>query len=396
VGQARIVEDSMKSVEILKELIKIPSLNPEDTDRTEWVGEQGVVDWVESYLTPLGFKCERREMQPGRPNLIARLAGPQATRSLCLEVHADTVAVDTMVIPPFEPTEREGRIYGRGACDDKGPMAAALAAMDETLVAAVLGSELELMIVISTGEEKSCLGAQQLADEGFRADQCIVLEPTALVPVIAHKGPFWVAVEVQGIAGHGSKPEKGLNAIEGMMAFISRLKAWETQRASAFQDELLGGPTINIGQIEGGMAPNIIPDRCRIVLDRRNMPDEMPEEIVEVWSELLEALKAEGLIAGYHVEPQVTGKAFHTSAASPLVEDLNISVAKYVQAKAPVGTGWFSDAGPLSAGCVEILVWGPGNIAQAHTKDEWISVEQLELGENILKDFIVGSCGMKE
>ena len=259
-------------VELLQKLVAIPSVNPEDTDDPAITGEQRLADFLKTRLEQDGWQVEYTWPEPGRPNLVARFGSEAAARSLMFEAHLDTVSVANMTIDPFAAELRDGRLYGRGACDMKGPMAAALHALSRPRLERLSAAGIQLIFVAAMGEEKGNQGALELAKSDLKADELIVLEPTGLQLVTAHKGTAWMEVELTGRAGHGSEPSEGVNAIEAAGRLMEALRTRTADRAKTACHPQLGGPTLNTGKISGGSAVNIIADRCVLELDRRLLP----------------------------------------------------------------------------------------------------------------------------
>ena len=374
----------MSPLDILKTLISIPSLNPEDTEQVDWIGEARMVEWTEAFLTPLGFRCETVEITPGRPNLVARAGSLNPSKRVLIEVHSDTVAVDNMKVEPFVGLEKDGRIYGRGACDDKGPMAAALAAFTPELIKLYEENDVELIFALAAGEEKANLGAIELAEWGLAADYAIILEPTDLAPVIAHKGTLWFEIEILGRSGHGSDPAKGVNAITGMVEAIQRIRTMEAEVDSNLSDPYVGQPTYNFGVIKGGSATNIIADRCVLQVDRRTLPCEEHNEILGRIQKLLDEVVSEGFATGSAINLLISRSAFFTPPESHLIQQLEQAITEVDGPRESKGTGWFSDAGPLMGNCGEVVVFGPGSIQQAHTENEFIEIGELLKGRDVL------------
>ena len=376
--------------EILKRLIAVPSVNPEDTADPAITGEARLADLLARDLAARGLRVTCEEVAPGRPNFIAESAPDQGQPTLLIEVHLDTVSVAGMSIDPFTPVEREGRIYGRGACDDKGPMAAALAALTPERVAALDAAGIRLVFVGAMGEEKGNQGAKDLVRRNtVRADQILVLEPTELAVVHAHKGILWAAFELHGRAVHGSEPERGVSAIEAAISFVTFWKE-ETARAreALGHDPLLGGPTVNVGRIEGGTQVNIVPALCRLQVDRRLVPGERAEDLFAGMQAFLGRLVEAGQLVGFEARAVQQGDPFATAPDCRLVRRFEAALDACGLPAQRAGAAWYSDAGPLAALCPEVIVFGPGSIRQAHTADEFIEVASLRAGTRVLGEWL--------
>ena len=376
-------------VELLEELIAIPSVNPDTTNDRSCSGELRIGEYVAAYLEARGFSIEWQDRETGRPNVIASF-GPEssAARTLLLEAHLDTVGVDGMSRPPFKSVVENNRLYGRGACDDKGPMAAALHALRPPVLDALASRGIRVVFVGAMGEEKGNIGAERLVERGFRADMALILEPTDLAIVHAHKGALWFEVEVRGRAGHGSDPARGVSAIAAMTEIIRFLGSETDEAAARTSNPVLGKPTLNIGSIHGGASVNIVPDRCVIEVDRRLLPEEDGSLLIEQTQAKLDQMKRVGQTTGHEIRIIKMGMPFHTASDSALVAGLSAACTACGLRPKTEGAAWYSDAGALSKVCPEIVVFGPGSIRQAHTVDEYIELEELERGSKILELFL--------
>ena len=373
------------AVELLRELVGIPSVNPAFSGDESACGEARLVEWLEPWFARRGFRTERIGGTPGRPNLVARLGPARPRRTVLFESHLDTVGVAGFDGNPFELRECGGKLYGRGACDTKGPLAAFMAALGDGLADALDRSGTQLAWLGAIGEETGNLGAEEAAAAGLRADECVVLEPTGLRIVHAHKGACWFKVAMRGRAAHGSNPALGDNAILKMPAVWRIVEEATAEAAARFSRPDLGGPTASLGTIRGGIGTNVVPDRCEIQVDRRFMPGESCADI-------LEDLRARlaGIPGGAEIELLKEGLAFHTEADAELPRRFGEALAAAGVAPELEGAAWCSDAGVLAPVCGQTIVWGPGSIAQAHTADEFIETASLEAGAETLRAFLAG------
>lgn len=375
-------------VEFLRTLVSIPSVNPLLADDPRVGTEKPLAHFLADHLKGKGFAVEWHEITNGRPNVVGRFGPAAPRRSLLIESHLDTQGIHGMTVPPFDGIVRDGRLYGRGACDTKGPMAAALMALDEKILARLAAAGCQVICVGAVGEEKGNIGAEQLVDLDVGADEALVLEPTELAVVHAHKGALWFEIEVEGVAAHGSNPALGLSAIGGMMQVMQLVQRQVDEERRERSNALLGQSTVNIGIIKGGTSINIVPERCVIEVDRRTLPGDDNRQILQRLRDGLRQLQEQGAIKGSSVRLIKEGLPFETTADSRLVRRLGASCEDCGVAPRAEGAAWYSDAGPFSRTCREIAVFGPGSIAQAHTADEYIELESLEKGRAVIARFL--------
>ena len=375
-------------VDLLKQLVSLPSVNPEHTSCVEEANEFRVADFLASYLHERGFEIEWDRLTPERGSVIASYGPKNPLHTLLIEAHTDTVGVADMIIPPFTPSVRDGRLYGRGACDTKGPMAAALVAMEQPVLDALADAGVRTIFVGAFGEEKGNLGAERLVEQGITADTVLVLEPTDLAIVHAHKGALWYTLELIGAAAHGSDPAKGVNSIFAMAEVIQQLREHLREDEKTHQHADLGVPTLNIGRIQGGIAMNIVAHRCQIEVDRRLVPGEDPERLLGRTRQYLEGLKQKGTIVDFTVQPVIAGTPYWASPETDGIRRMKDSLVSCGYEPALATAAWYSDAGAFSRICQDVFVFGPGSIRQAHTVDEFIEVDMLEQGVHVLRSFL--------
>ena len=373
-----------KAAEILRQLVAIPSVNPALADDDALRGEARLVAWLEPWFQARGFRTERPGTTSGRPNLLARFGNGHPARTILFESHLDTVGVSGFSGNPFVLREDGGRLYGRGACDTKGPLAAFLAALDEETLSALNESSVQIAWLGAIGEETGNLGAEEAIAAGLRADECVVLEPTDLRIVHAHKGVCWFTIATRGRAAHASDPTMGDNAILKMPAVWRILEEEARAAAAGFPRHTLGRPTVSIGTIHGGTAANVVPDTCEIQVDRRLMPGETAENVLAGICQRLAAIPG-----GVEIKLLKEGLPFHTDPGAGLVRRFSAALAAEGIKPVQEGAAWCSDAGPLAAACRETIVWGPGAIAQAHTINEYIEATALGTSRDILRRFLL-------
>lgn len=379
--------DELSLVDLLRKLVSIPSVNPMLSDDPAIGTEKPMAEFLAGFLEKRGFSVECVEPIAGRPNVVARFGPAKPRRSLLIESHLDTQGIHGMTVPPFDALLREGRLYGRGACDTKGPMAAALHALTPEALHRLAEAGVQLIYVGAVGEEKGNEGAYQLVAKGLGAHEALILEPTELAIVHAHKGAFWFEIEGHGLAAHGSNPALGVNAIHGMIDLMRDLAADAAAARRPQPHPLLGQPTINFGVIRGGSSTNIVPDRCVLEVDRRTLPgEENTALLAQIRQRVKEQVQRRNFTAG-EVRVLTDNAPFETDANCRLIRRLSASARTIGEAGRTEGAGWFSDAGPFARTCGEVAVFGPGSIKQAHTADEYIELTSLEKGRAILADF---------
>ncbi|MEW4567922.1 M20 family metallopeptidase [Tautonia sp. JC769] len=366
-------------VNILCDLVARPSVNPMGRAVAHEAPffEGRVSDYLESFFRSLDVPFERRAISPGRDNLIARFEPPEARQTLLWDAHQDTVPTEGMVIEPFQPTLDGGRVYGRGSCDVKGGMAAMLSAFARLVTERPKGAA-RVLLACTVDEEYTHTGSSALAAQGLDVDLAIVAEPTMLEVVTAHKGAVRWKVLTQGVACHSSRPRDGVNAIYRMAHVLRAIQGYADRLQDGTPDPVLGPPTLSVGRIEGGQSVNVVPDSCSIDLDRRVIPG---EDVDGVRLALREAILSElgDSVPFTFSEPWVRMPSLGPDRASHWVEPVRDAIGTALGERPPISAvPYGTDAGPLSASGIPSLVIGPGDIAQAHTKDEWIAVDQLE------------------
>jgi acetylornithine deacetylase len=371
-----------EATRLLRDLVALPSVNPMGRDLpSELIYEHRVTGYLEGFFRGLGVPYERQTIAPGRDNIVARCDLPGARKTLMMEAHQDTVPVDGMTIEPFGARIEGNRLYGRGACDIKGGMAAMLATFARIVKEKPAGAA-NLVMACTVDEEHTFLGVQELVKRGVKADYAVVAEPTLLNIVHAHKGVARWKLSTTGRSCHSSAPEQGVNAIYRMGKVLTLIECYAEELRASRTDPLLGPATISVGRIDGGSSVNTVPDRCRIEIDRRIIPGEKPEEAPRQLAEFLER-------AGIDIPLDMTPLWINAPALSPrgsedlvkrLGESINAVRGKHTVHPVPYGT----DASTIAEGGVPAVVFGPGNIAQAHTCDEWLPLDELEQASEIL------------
>ena len=369
------------SAQLLRDLIALPSVNPAFVPANDpQAGEHRVANHLASVAGQGGLDIDFQEVFPNRRNLFAHLRpSGKIARRIILAPHMDTVSLASAA--QLNPVEKNGRLYGRGACDTKGSVAAMLTALLQVAESGRRPVNTEIVFIGLIDEENNQSGSRAVAKRGLKADLAIVGEPTRLQVVTAHKGDLWLSLESRGKAAHGARPELGKNAVHEMARIVDLLETTYRRQLKKRTHPLLGHATINVGSIRGGTQPNIVPDRCEISIDRRTLPGETE---AGVRREILALLKTHGLAARIGNNKGADCLALETDPELPLVRQL-LGLARQTK---PIGVHYFCDAAVLSAGGIPSIVFGPGDIAQAHTADEWISLTSLERATALLTRFL--------
>jgi len=374
-----------KTQKLLCELIALPSVNPNLLPaKHPRAGEKRVVEFLAATLAQAGLDIELQTVLPGRSNLIARLSPTgKVKQRILLAPHLDTV--DVADISQLAPHKKNGRLYGRGACDTKGSVAAMVTALCELARGKRRPAATEIIFAGLVDEETGQAGSRALAASGLQADLAIVGEPTRLEVVTAHKGNLWLKLETHGKAAHGARPDLGKNAVHEMARIVDLLETDYAAQLRQRRHPLLGRATINVGTIAGGVQANIVPAYCAITIDRRTIPGETD---AGVWREIQALLRKNRLRATLANTKGSPCLPMETDARLPLVRQFMRSVGQTRAA----GVDYFCDASVLAQGGIPSVVFGPGDIAQAHTCDEWISLASLERAREILVNFLSATC----
>lgn len=369
---------SQDVISFLQQLVRIPSVNPDNAPGTDHTGEETLAVFLSGWLESIGAEISLEEVKPGRPNLIARFAPVDGRPRILLGPHLDTVGVGGMTIDPFGGEIRNGRLWGRGASDTKGPMAAMLWALHENRD---LLADLPVAVdfVAFMGEESGQWGSKDFVERhGADYSFALVGEPTSMEIVHVTKGSLWATLRTTGKAAHSSMPERGDNAILKLTRALDRLDCHLGAELATYTHPVLGRSTLNIGVIRGGSRPNIVPDLAEAELDIRITPSlAAAGGALKLLTETLEFHDLPVEIIRPHENPPM-----ETTAEHPMIRSLLKIGARLA------GAPWFSDAAHLSNGGVPSICIGPGSIDQAHTADEFIEIDALQKGAEFFMRFI--------
>ena len=401
--QVEAAIDDGELLALARRLVSIPSYGRDH----DW--EAGVARALEEFLAREGLAVTRRPVVDGRSNLLAVLPGadPRGRPLLMLNGHMDTVPPSgSMRYPPFAAEVRDGRLWGRGAVDMKGALAAltvAFVALHRAgfrpprpiVLAAVIGEESGNLGTAALCAGRQADGHHEIDADGPPADAAIVGEPSALEIIPAHRGVDKCEIVVHGRAAHGSTPELGVNAIVLAARLIAALDVRLLEMWKAQRHPVLGDPGFNIGTIHGGIASNVVPDRCTFSFGKRWTPGDSPERIrADLEAVIAATIGAEHAEivrdAGFDAIPR---PPLDLAADHALVRALAETVETVSGRTARIGRFQaFTDAAVLQAAGTPAVVFGPGDLALAHTDDEHVPVAALSEAARIYARLALRLC----
>jgi acetylornithine deacetylase/succinyl-diaminopimelate desuccinylase family protein len=367
------------AVKLLQDLIRFETVNPPGNE-----GE--CIGFIADLLRGWGLEVEIWEREKGRGNVVAAVKGSERKPQLIYNGHIDVVVPgEGWTLPPFEGRVANGRVYGRGASDMKGGVAAFLMA-----ARALLDSDARLrgdlvLTVVSDEENLGPLGTPYLIERGLRGDMAVVTEPTGLGVEVCQRGVFWFEVTTIGRTAHGGRPWLGINAIDKMTKVLQGLRRLESDLSSR-KHPLLSPPTFSVGKIQGGTKTNIVAERCTVSVDRRTVPGETKDSVEQELAAMLQTIRKDdpefnGELNVIHaVEP------FEISEKQPLVETLTRCVRDVTGTSPKIsGKNAATDASWLAnLAKIPTVLFGPGDYKTSHTSDEHIEISKLMSGTRVL------------
>jgi acetylornithine deacetylase len=356
---------------ILADLVRINSINPAFSGGS--TDEREIAGYVEAALGALGCEVTRHEPAPGRVSVTGRLPGTGGS-SLMLYAHMDTVGIEGMA-EPFSGAVRDGRLHGRGAYDMKCGLAACLGAVKalRDAGAPIAG---DLVVCAVADEETESLGMRDVLGR-VRTDAAIVTEPTELDLCIAHKGFCWIEVVTEGRAAHGSRFALGVDANMRMGRFLAVLDGLEQRLRASTPHPLLGPPSLHAAVLEGGTGTSTYAARCRLEIERRTLPGETAEQVMEEIGELLAGLRRTDpeLVISHRL--MLARDPFEVAPGAAIVAAVR-SAAEERLGRPPAenGVSFWMDAALLASAGVETVVIGPAG-AGAHAAEEWADMQSV-------------------
>lgn len=384
-------------VQLTQALIAIPSHKDVPSREKE------VAEYIYNFCRQNGLEAELQKVDGDRCNVLVYLRGEGSGRSLMLNGHTDTVPPYNMTIDPFGAEIKEGSIYGRGAVDMKGAIACMLMSMlGLKRSEAKLKGDVIFAGVI--GEEERSEGTEYIVKSGLKTDGAIVGEPSNYEYAIGHRGLEWLEIVIKGKAAHGGVPHLGVNAIEKAAVLINRIKEELYPKLEGRYNEYMGPSVMNFGVIAGGSQPSTVADSCSIKIDRRYIPGETVETVLKEYQDIIDGIKAEDpefdaeIIRMPNNMLTLDHLPLMTPPEDPIVSAVRESLREVIGREPDITRrrGW-TDAALLSNFAkIPTVVVGPGDISYSHTKDERVSIEDLEKAVDIYTRVIQKFCGVND
>lgn len=372
-------------VSLLSDLVAIDSINPDLVPGA--AGEAQIARYVAEWLTDAGLEVTIDEPASGRPNVIGVVRGTGGGRTLMLNAHTDTVGVAGMT-NPFTPRVEGNRLYGRGAYDMKGSLAACMLA---AVRAKALNLRGDVIITAVSDEEYASIGTASIVKQ-WRADAAIVTEPSHLNLCVAHRGFVWLDVETEGVAAHGSRPELGIDAIAKMGHVLVGLEALDRTLRAAPTHALLHSGSLHASLISGGQELSSYPAQCLLQVERRTVPGETTAIVEAQIQAILDQLAATDPQFKATVRTTLVREPFEIAQSAPLVELLQQQIQQQL-GRAPqiYGDKPWMDTAILSAAGIPCVIFGPSG-AGAHAVEEWVDLESVAQCTDVLTATIAAFC----
>jgi len=360
-------------------LVRVDSRNPNLAPGAP--GESACVALLRDVLDGWGFRTEVHDAIAGRPNLVARVGEARGGPTLMFSGHADVVGVEGMTHAPFDAVEHDGRLYGRGAADMKGGIAAMCAAAWQAARGALAG---EILVAVTADEEYESVGTRVMLERGIRADAAIVGEPTCLEVMPAHRGFVWIEVVVAGRAAHGSRWDLGVDAIRHAGLLLAELDRVDAEELSGRTHSLLGRPSLHASTIEGGIGMSTYPDRCVLRLERRTLPGETGENVLTEVRRACAAVRARRPDLVAEVSLLMAQGPSDVPTDAPIVRALEDALRERGEGVRVSGMSAWTDAALLNAAGIPAICFGPGDISLAHAAEEYIPLAEIDRATSVL------------
>lgn len=381
--KSKIKEEEITN--LAQELIKIPS--------DETAGEKEVCEYLESFLKSLGMKVRLQEVLPNRPNIIAEVIGDGVGKSIMFNGHVDTVPIGDInkwSMDPYSAIIKDNKLFGRGSTDMKGSIASMIIAM-KFIMNNVKKFNGKIIFTGVMAEETTGLGTQKIVEENIKADMAVVGEPSDEKIYRAHKGTMWFNLFTYGKLEHSSESNsESNNAIINMMKLIMEINEI-SKELETVENNLVGHPSINVGLIDGGTKQNMIPDSCRISIDRRTLPEEKTDEILDKLRIRLDRLRSLDGRLTFDLKIDTIREAVEVAESEQIVQEVKNALNKVID-KNPIISGMKATTDMsilVNQGNIPSVIYGPGFIKQAHTVDEFIEVRRLVESSQVYTEILL-------
>lgn len=372
-------------VALTQSLVAIDSRNPDLVPGGP--GEAAVAAHLAEVLSEWGFAVSVQEVAPGRSNVLARI-GPSGKTPLILNGHLDVVGTENMVHEPFAPDIRGERIYGRGSTDMKSGIASMCVAAARAATRGALSSE--IIIAAVCDEEFASLGTRTLLANGLQASGAIVTEPTRLAVCTGHRGFAWIRIDFAGHAAHGSRYDIGVDAIMHAGLLLTAMDRFDRNNFSLRAHPLLGRPSVHASMIEGGSGWSTYPESCALRIERRTVPGETGESVKAEFELMCREIQRER--SDFHAN--VTLELYQPASDLAVDAPLTLAIASALEKEllpAPIeGLSCWTDAALFNAAGIPALCFGPGDIALAHSAEEWVTLSDIHHATAVLERVCAG------
>lgn len=353
-------------LDVLQHLVRTPSVNP-TLAPNEGQGEGTIAAFAKDWFATKGVKSWLDEVAPGRPNVVAEV-GSGAGPTLVLCAHLDTVSTDGMTISPFEPMHKDNRVYGRGSYDMKGGAAAIMSALAALALDPPAG---KVLVALVADEEYASIGTQHFVAH-YKADACIVTEPSEGNLILGHKGFVWAEIETRGHAAHGSRWDIGISAIAKMGRIIAALEQFDQVELRQRLHPLVGPASQHCSLITGGSGLSTYAESCTLKLERRTLPGETPEQVMQELRDVICSTGDQAELRSLLDRPPLT-----CARDARIAECLRSAVTSVAGTPPPeTGVSYWMDAALFAAAGMATVDYGPTG-AGAHEAVEWVDLESV-------------------
>ena len=378
------------AVALTSALVAVDSRNPALVPGAP--GEGDCARTLAEILDAWSFRVALVESAPNRPNVVARIGRPGG-RTLMFNGHLDTVGVEGMTHPPFDPVIADGNLFGRGSCDMKGGVAAMCAA---AVHAADAGLDGEIVVAAVTDEEWQSAGTAALIAHGVRSDAAIVTEPTRLAIGPAHRGFAWAVVHVHGVAAHGSRYDVGVDANTMAGLLLAELDAYQQSVLPQRMHPLLGRGSFHAALISGGLGLSTYADVCRVEFERRTLPGDSGESFAAELRDACSRVAARDPRFRADVEVTFVQAPNDVAVDAPIVQSLARAIEQIEGATPSIeGLSYWTDAALLSAAGIPAICYGPGDIRLAHSATEWVPLSEVRRATAVLAQTAIDWFGAR-